>query len=77
MMTLRDNLLLFNLVVESMSSVNPDPPATGSTGRVTVLARPNRREQGPAAEMLQGDGVGDIPWQPRGTHEGAGLCRGQ
>lgn len=58
MMTLRDNLLLFNSVMESMSSINPDHPATGSTGSVTVLARPNRREQGPAAEMLQREGVG-------------------
>ena len=61
MMTLRDNLLLFNLVIESMSSINPDHPATGSTGSVTVLARPNRREQGLLLRCFSVVGWGEIP----------------
>ena len=61
MMTLRDNLLLFNLIIESMSSINPDHPATGLTGSVTVLARLNRREQGLPLRCFSVVGWGQIP----------------
>ena len=44
MLTLRNSLLLFNLLIESMNSINPDHPATGSRQAVSQCWRDPKEE---------------------------------
>ena len=67
MLTLRNNLLLFNLLIESVSSINPDHSATGSRQAVPQCWQdPKEENRCLLLRCFSVMGWREIPWQPRG-----------